>query len=106
MDKQKIAVFVKYLLLVIAIFWLGFALLSGSENSGFFKNIPNSLPWVLLLIFVLIAFRKQVLGGVLIILFGIFTIIFFSALEFIWILFIISLPIIILGGALSWLAKR
>ena len=53
-----------------------------------FKNIPNSLPWVLLLIFVLIAFRKQVLGGVLIILFGIFTIIFFSALEFIWILFI------------------
>jgi len=105
MDKQKIcmylAYFAKSLLLVLAVGWLIFALLSGAENSGLFKNIPNALPWIVLLIFVCIAFRWQILGGILIIFFGIFTIIFFSAIQFIWILFLISLPLMILGAILS-----
>lgn len=105
MEKQKIGTILincaKILLLVMTIIWLVFALLSGAESSGIFRNIPNALPWIVLLVFVLIAFRWQVAGGILIILFGIFTIIFFSAIEFIYILFIISLPIIILGFILT-----
>jgi hypothetical protein len=106
MNKNKIALFLSYfaktLLLIMAISLLIFALLSGAENSWSFRNVPNALPWVLLLIFVCVAFRWQIWGGILVILFGIFTILFFSALEFIWILFIISLPVIILGSILTW----
>ena len=94
--------FAKVLLLILAIGLFIFALLSGAENSGFLKNIPNALPWAVLLIFICIAFRWQILGGILVVLFGIFTILFFSALEFLWILFIISLPIIILGSVLTF----
>ena len=83
MDKQKtklyLAYFAKSLLLVLAIGWLIFALLSGAENSGALKNFPNALPWAVLLVFVCVAFRWQILGGILVILFGLFTVIFFSA---------------------------
>jgi hypothetical protein len=110
MDKQKIcmylAYFAKSLLLVLAVGWLIFALLSGAENSGFLKNIPNALPWIVLLIFVCIAFRWQILGGILVIIFGVFTIVFFSAIQFIWILFLISLPLIILGAILSLTVRK
>jgi hypothetical protein len=110
MDKQKIymylAYFAKTLLLVLAVGWLIFALLSGAENSGFLKNIPNALPWIVLLIFVCIAFRWQILGGILVIIFGVFTIVFFSAIQFIWILFLISLPLIILGAILSLTVRK
>jgi len=99
--KANIIHFSKILLLVIAVWWVVFALLSGAENSGFFKNIPNALPWIVLLAFVCIAFRWQILGGILVILFGVFTILFFSALEFFWILFLISLPLILLGFVLT-----
>jgi len=105
--KEKIKVFLvifcKSLLLVLAIGLLIFALMSGAEGSGSLKNVPNALPWAILLVFVAIAFRWQILGGILIILFGIFTIIFFSALQFIWILFLISLPIILSGFILAFL---
>lgn len=105
MNNQKILgyliYFCKILLLATAVGWLIFSLMSGAENSGFLKNIPNSLPWIALLAFVLVAFRWQIVGGLLIILFGIFTIIFFSALEFIFILFTISSPLIILGFVLA-----
>lgn len=110
MDKQKVgtylAYFAKSLLLVLAIGWLIFALLSGAENSGVLKNIPNALPWAILLVFVCIAFRWQILGGILIILFGLFTVVFFSALEFLWILFLISLPLIALGAILTFTVRK
>jgi hypothetical protein len=105
MEKEKIKsyliYFCKVLLLVMAISFFVFALMSGSANGGVLRNIPNSLPWILLIIFSIIAFRWQILGGVLIILFGIFTILFFGALEFLWILFVISLPLIVLGLILT-----
>lgn len=106
-NTRKILVNIcKIILLVISVSLLGFALMSGAEDAGFWKNIPNGLPWMILLMFVLIAFRKQVLGGILIILFGVFTIIFFSALQFLWILFLISLPLIFLGGVLTLLKNK
>jgi hypothetical protein len=105
MDKQKtVSYFVRFfkiLLIVLAVGLIAFSLMSGAENSGFLKNIPNSFPWILLLIFAGIAFWKQIFGGILIVLFGIFTILFFSAFEFLWILFVISLPLIVIGLVLA-----
>jgi hypothetical protein len=104
MSKEKTKLYLinscKVLLLVMAISLFVFALMSGAGHSGILRNIPNSLPWILLIILACLTFRWQILGGVLVILFGIFTILFFSALEFLWILFIISLPLIILGSIL------
>ena len=104
-DKTRLwlAYFAKSLLLVMAVGLAIFALLSGAEDSGTFKNIPNALPWIVLIIFVCIAFRWQILGGILIILFGVFTILFFSAFQVLWILFLISLPLILLGFFLTLL---
>ena len=94
---MKIIKLLKILLVVGSVCLIAFSLMSGSEGSGILHNIPNSLPWIILLIITCITFRWQILGGVFLVLFGIFTIFFFSALEFLWILFIISLPIIIIG---------
>jgi hypothetical protein len=109
MEKQKIKFYLtrvcKVLLLAMAICLIAFSLMSGAENSGFLKNIPNSFPWILLLIFAGIAFWKQILGGILIILFGIFTIFFFSAFQFIWILFVISLPLMVIGLVLALVGR-
>jgi len=96
----------KILLLIMVVCLISFATMSGAEDAGFLKNLLNALPWIILLAFVLLTFWKQFLGGILVVLFGIFTIIFFSALQFIWILFLISLPLIILGGILALLRKK
>jgi fatty acid desaturase len=112
MKKQKIksylADFCRILLPVMAMGLIVVSLMSGSENSGILKNTPNALPWILLLVFALIAFRWQILGGILVVLFGIFTIFFFGAVEFLWILFVISLPLIAIGLilTLSGFSKR
>jgi hypothetical protein len=98
---QSLVLFVKYFVFTFAVFFLVFALMSGAEKSGVLKNIPNALPWIILLVFACIAFSKEIIGGTLIVLFGIFTIMFFGALEFLWILFIISLPLILLGSFLA-----
>jgi hypothetical protein len=97
MNKKVISVLVKILLLIIALFWLIFSLMSGFENSGGFNNLPNALPWLVLLIGVFVAFRWEIVGSVLIILYAIFAMIFFG---FGIVVFIISLPLAILAAIL------
>jgi len=105
MEKQKIGTFLMYfckaVLLVLAIGWIVFALMSGAESSGFFKNIPNALPWLVLLVFVGLSFRWEIIGGVLVVLFGIFTVLFFGTLKVISVFLLISFPLILLGLILS-----
>jgi len=90
-----------------------FALLSGAERigggvRGVIYNAPNALPWFILLIFVLLAFRWEFIGGIAIILMGFFTLFFFNAPENHFILWMISIPIIIFGiiFLLSWHLSR
>jgi hypothetical protein len=97
MNKKVISVLVKILLLAIALFWLAFSLMSGFESSGGFNNLPNALPWLVLLIGVFVAFRWEIVGSVLIILYAIFAMIFFG---FGIVVFIISLPLAILAAIL------
>lgn len=94
-------------LLVLAVFWFGFALLSGAgdlSGGGLIQNVPNALPWLLLFVLVYIAWKWELIGGLLVISGGIFTIFFFNALASPVVLWAISLPFIVLGGlfVLSW----
>jgi hypothetical protein len=81
-----------------------FALLSGAEQQGggvmgVIKNSPNALPWLLLLVLVYVAWRWELLGGALIIVFGIGAVFSFNLLEQEWLVFsIIGLPLFVLGG--------
>ncbi|MBC8266881.1 MAG: hypothetical protein H8E84_07950 [Flavobacteriales bacterium] len=60
-----------------------FALFSGSEGYGggfigIIKNAPNALPWILLFGLNYLAWKKELIGGVVLTLFGIFISWFFN----------------------------
>ena len=117
MNKLKLANLfrniARFVLLVLAILIFLFALVSGAEENsgimGILKNSPNALPWAILLIIVWIVWKKELLGGIIIILFGIAGAAFFSIwnnlFEFV---FWLILGIIMLGGffLLSWKLRR
>ena len=63
-------------------------------------NSPNALPWLLLFLLVRIAWKKELVGGLLISLMGFSTIVFFKTYEHIEVFMLISLPLIVLGGFL------
>lgn len=105
----------RYSLLIIVILVGLFALLSGSEDyggglSGIIKNSPNALPWLLLLVLVVLAWKKELIGGVLIAILGIVMLFFFviNSNNFMWFPFILSLLIIDLGTCfiLSWYLRK
>lgn len=97
------------ILLTVSVFLFVFSLLSGAENyggglKGILANSPNALPWVFLFVLIYIAWKWELTGGILIASMGIFTIFFFNALESSFVLYFVSIPLIILGTALiiSW----
>ena len=80
-----------------------FSLLSGAEEyggglKGIFYNSPNALPWLFLLIFIYIAWKNEKIGGVLISGMGLFTLFFFDALQTPFVMFTITLPLLVLGS--------
>jgi len=106
MNKNKLAKYLRYtartILLIISIFWFVFALLSGAEEyggglKGIITNSSNSLPWLLLFLLVRVAWKKELIGGSLISLIGLVTIVFFKTYQHIEIFLLISLPLIVLG---------
>ncbi len=73
----------RYTLLIFSVLVFVFALLSGSEGSGegikgIIKNSPNALPWLVLIVLVLVAWKWELVGGILITLIGIGAMIFFG----------------------------
>ena len=73
----------RYTLLIFGVLIFVFALLSGSETfgggiKGILKNSPNALPWLILLILVVIAWKWELVGGILITLLGILALGFFG----------------------------
>ena len=110
---KRICYFTRLTLLVFTIFWMLFALLSGAERigggvRGVIYNAPNALPWFILLIFVLLTFKWEFIGGIAIILVGFLTLFFFNAPKNHFILWMISIPIIIFGiiFLISWHLSR
>ncbi len=93
------------LLTLIALFFFVFALLSGAEEygggmSGIIHNSPNALPWLLLLILAGATWKWEKASGIIVVLFGFFTLIAFNAWHEPFVLFAISLPLLVLGGIL------
>jgi len=92
-----------------------FALLSGSEEhgsgvNGLIKNSPNALPWMLLLVFLFIAWKWELIGGILITLSGFAALYFFnfSGRNFYWFTFFLCFGIITFGSffIMSWYLRR
>lgn len=95
----------RILLVVLALFWFAFALLSGAAQYGqgidaLLRNLPNALPWLGLFVFVYIAFRWELVGGLLVVLAGFVSIFFFNAWTAPVVLFGVSLPLIAAGAGL------
>lgn len=114
-SKEKLAKYLRntarYILLVLGILVFIFALLSGSEDygggiSGIIKNSPNALPWLILLIIIFIAWKWELVGGIIITLIGIVMLYFFNfrGPNFFLVTFILTLVIVILGSffIISW----
>ena len=105
----------RYSLLVIGILVFIFALLSGSEDygggfKGIIKNSPNALPWLLLLVLIYVAWKWELIGGIIITILGFVMLYFFNfnGPNFFLITFILCLLIIALGSCfiLSWYLRR
>ena len=118
MFKIKIANIVRtiarYTLLVLSIIVFIFALISGSESYGggiigVMKNSPNTLPWLILLLFIYIAWKWELMGGIIITLLGIVMLYFFNVGPNFWLTtFILTLLIVIMGLflILSWYLRK
>jgi len=105
----------RYSLLIIGVLIFIFALLSGAESKGggvmgIIKNSPNALPWVLLLILVYVAWKWELVGGIIITALGLFLFYFFNFAgnNFFLFMFILTLLIILLGSffILSWYLRK
>ncbi len=92
------------LLVLLTMFWFVFALLSGAEEAGgLVRNLPNTMPWILLFALVYVAFRRELIGGVLISVAGLGSALFLNAMSGAPIVFwAISAPLVALGLALVW----
>lgn len=104
----------RYSLLFIASLLLAFSLLSGSIDygggvEGVLRNSPNALPWLILILLVFIAWKKELLGGILIVIAGLWLVYFFNfrGPNFWWFTLILTALIPILGSLfiLSWYLK-
>ncbi len=121
MNKERNLLLAKYLrgiarytLLIVFSLTFVFALLSGSGDygggiKGIIQNSPNSAPWLIFLVLLFIAWKWELIGGILITLLGFGAIYFFcfpwKGFEF---AFFLSLVIIIFGSffIISWYLRR
>lgn len=104
----------RYTLLVVLSLTFVFAIFSGSGDyggglKGVVKNSMNGAPWLLMLIMLFVAWKWELIGGILIILLGFGAMYFFcfpwKGFEF---AFFLSLFIIIFGSLfiVSWYLTR
>lgn len=105
----------RYTLLVVLGLVFIFALLSGSGDygggiKGIIRNSMNALPWLILLIILFVAWKWELIGGILITLVGLAAMYFFNftGRNFFWFTFFLCLGIIIFGSffIISWYLRR
>jgi len=92
----------RVLILIVAIFFFVFALLSGAEQydgglKGILMNSPNALPWLVLFIIVWIAWKWEKIGGWLFILIAVIFTFFFDVYETPVLIFILIIPLWVVG---------
>ena len=111
--SNKIGKTTKIILLIVASFWFLFALVSGSEGfgggiRGIIINSPNAIPWAILLIITYVAWKKELIGGILIVVLGIVSMVAFRTYREMITFLLISISLFLLGAALivSWYLKK
>ncbi len=94
----------QFLLLLITTLVFVFALLSGSEGyeggfMGVIKNLPNTLPWILLFSLNYLVWKKELYGGIILTIFGLLITWYynFSGPNFWWTTFTMTSLITLLG---------
>ncbi|MBN2830406.1 MAG: hypothetical protein JXR56_08815 [Candidatus Cloacimonetes bacterium] len=98
-----IAKIMQVIVFIYSLLWFAFALLSGSEAYGggfhaLVKNSPNAIPWLVLLLINVISWGWERTGGILYLIFGIFSFFFFRAWKFDGVVFLlVTLPFMIIG---------
>ena len=111
----KLLSFSKYTLLIISVIIFITSLFFGASNygnglQGIIKNSPNSLPWLMLLFLNFIAWKWELIGGILLSLFGFGLIYFFnfSGPNFFLVTFIATSFITLLSFSfvVSWKLKQ
>ncbi len=100
----------RVILAITGLFWFVFAALSGAGDGigGLWANLPNALPWLGLIALFFISLRWELLGGVLVLAFGLASVAVFSASAVPVVLAGLSLPVIASGVALiicHWLDR-
>lgn len=113
--QQVISTIAKYGILFFGIILFGFSWIMGAGDNGggltgLLQNFPNTLPWLAFLLFGAIAWKNELLGGTLILVWGIGLVWFFnfSGPNF-WVLtFVLTLIFPILGACflISWYLKK
>lgn len=116
---EKLAVFFRYTalfaLLTVGILVFCFAFMSGAETEnsiviGILKNSPNALPWLAILVLTWLAWKYELMGGILITQLGGFLVYFFnfSGPNFFLSTFFLTLLITILGlfFVASWVIRK
>lgn len=122
MNKESNLLLAKYLrgiarYTLLLVFGLVFiiSLLSGSGDygggiKGIIQNSPNALPWLIFLILLFVAWKWEIIGGVLIVLVGLVAMYYFNLREgeFLKFTFFMSLAIIIFGSFFicSWYLRN
>lgn len=104
---RKFRTWARSLLLIMVFILFLFVIFSGNEQTvsgleGVAKSSPNAAPWATLLLFIIIAWKWELLGGFLIVAMGVFSIFFFDIFSRAsWpILFMVSLPLMVMGSLL------
>lgn len=94
----------RYFLLIVTITIFIFSLLSGEEQygggiSGIIKNSPNAIPWAVLFLLVLVAWKFELIGGIIITIGGLFFVYFFNfrGENFFLFTFILTMLITLMG---------
>lgn len=99
------------ILLILTTVLFLFGLLSGSEKYGgglygVLMNSPNAVPWLLLFALVYVVWNYEEVGGWLLIGCGVVTMFFFNTFKEPIVLFIITIPLLLLGCCFLVAAKR
>lgn len=73
-------------LIITTVFWFFFALLSGAKEygggmDGLMQSLPHALPWLGFIVIIFIAWRWELIGGILLIAVSIFLAFHFNVFE-------------------------
>ena len=108
---HRIAQIIRWILLSLALLVVWFSLVSGAENGSLgaiLHNAPNSYPWFILLILVILTWRWPYPAGIALLTFGIGLVTFFNFLgpNFWWTTFFVTSAIPLLALVFLWAVHR